>query len=1003
MAGEGPIPTSRTIRFGPFELDVRAAELRKHGIRIRLNEQPFRILFMLLNHPGEVVLRDEIRQALWPNNTVVEFDHSINAAIQRLRDALGDSADKPRYVETVARRGYRFIGTLEPVVEPEAPVLPVEAPALPAAAPVSGPDPSDLSGQTFSHFRVIAKLGSGGMGVVYRAEDLKLGRQVALKFLPLPAHEAPPALLDRFQREARAASALNHPNICTIYGVDEFAGQPVIVMELLEGETLEARVAKAALTQEKALPLAIQLATALDAAHRRGIVHRDLKPANIMLTKSGLKVLDFGLAKVERAIAGEVETFTEVTQAGTILGTWQYMSPEQAQGKDADARSDLFSFGCILLEMLTGQRAFTGGTPADLISAILTKDPLASAPLATPLPPTLASVIRHCLEKSPDDRFQTARDLAFALEALSAGSAASATAPAPVGAHRRWLAWGVAAALVALLAIAGAWWASGRFRSAWPAKFERLTFRREFVQGARFAPDGRSVIYAASMEGRAVELFSVQPGSPESSRPLGFPATGLLSVAPSGEMAVSTNCRVVWGECSGTLAQMPLAGGAPREVLENVHSADWAPDGKQLAVTMAAANSKPARLEFPIGKVLFEATGDGWPGDPRVSPQGDLVAFADHSTYGDDGAVAVVDLRRGKRTLTKTFGSMGGLAWSPSGREVWFTAGGTTFASIYAVTLSGAMRMVAQMPGSSWLQDIAPDGRLLLTRVDARADVYFLGPGESSARELTWLDWATHPVLSADGKRMLLAESGAATAGQGALYLRATDGSPAVRLCDNLTAQSLSPDGQWATGRTYNQVPLRVVLVPLKAGKPVAIDIGSLELADETWNGTPTIAWFPDSRRILYPATEPGHRIRTFVQDIHQGPPRPVTPEGISGTVLTLDGTTLLARDEESKAFLYPLGGGAPKPLPFLTREYNAIRFSADGRSLYVTRRRERPAKVWRVDLASGRVELWRELPYVDPAGIMGVRVEGITPDGKSLAYVVFRTLSELYLVEGLQ
>jgi len=1002
MAGDRTIPKSRTIRFGPFELDVRAAELRKHGIRVRLHEQPFRILLMLLNHPGEVVLRDEIRQALWPNNTIVEFDHSINAAIQRLRDALGDSADQPRFVETVARRGYRFVGA----VEPEAPAPPVEVPALPAAEPVSGADPSDLSGQTFSHFRLITKLGSGGMGVVYRAEDLKLGRQVALKFLPLPAHEAPSGLLERFQREARAASALNHPNICTIYGVDEFAGQPVIVMELVEGETLEARLAKGSWALEKALPAAMQLAAALDAAHRKGIVHRDLKPANIMLTKSGVKVLDFGLAKMERAIAAGEETATEVTQAGTILGTWQYMSPEQAQGKEADARSDLFSFGCVLLEMLTGKRAFTGDTPADLISAILTKDPLASAPWATPLPPALVSVIRHCLEKSLEDRFQTAHDLAFALEALSEGSAAPATAPAPAAAgpwKRHWRA--AAAAVFALVAVAGAWWAVGRSRSAWPAKFERLTFRRGFVQGARFAPNGQSVIYAASMEGRPVELFSVQPGSPESSRPLGFPATGLLSIAPTGEMAVSTNCRVVWGECrGGTLAQMPLAGGAPREVLENVRSADWTPDGKQLAVTMAAANGKPSRLEFPIGKVLFQATGDGWPGDPRVSRQGDLVAFVDHSTYGDDGTVAVVDLRGRKRTLTRTFGSVGGLAWSPSGREIWFTAGGTTFASIYAVTLSGAMRMVAQMPGSSWLQDIAPDGRLLLTRVDGRADVYFLGPGESSARELTWLDWAIHPVLSADGKRMLLAESGVGTAGQGALYLRATDGSPAVRLGDSLTGQSLSPDGQLATARTYNQGPERLVLVPLKAGKPITINIGSLELADETWNGTPTISWFPDSRRILFPATEPGHRNRTFVQDIHGGPPHPVTPEGISGTVLTVDGTTLLAWDEESKAFLYPLGDGAPKPLPFLTRDYNTISFSADGRSLYATRRGgERPAKVWRVDLANGRVELWRELPYVDPAGITSVRVEGITPDGKSLAYVVFRSLSELYVGEGLR
>ena len=513
------------------------------------------------------------------------------------------------------------------------------------------------------------------MGVVYRADDLKLGRQVALKFLPLAAREAPSGLLERFQREARAASALNHPNICTIYGVDEFAGQPVIVMELVEGETLQARLAKSPLTLEKALPLALQLAGALDAAHRKGIVHRDLKPANIMLAKSGVKVLDFGFAKVERAMAGPTETMTEVTQAGTILGTWQYMSPEQAQGKEADARSDIFSFGCVLLEMLTGKRAFTGDTPADLISAIMTRDPLASAPLAATHPPAMASVIRHCLEKSAEDRFQSARDLVFALESLSG---VSATAPGlAVARPLRRRRWWTAAAVLAVVVAAGSWWAGRQSRSALPPKFERLTYRRGIIQAARFSPDGRSVIFAASWEGQPVELFSVQPGVPESSRPLGFASTGLLSISSTGEMAVSTNCVVgTFADCRGTLAQMPLAGGAPREILENVRFADWAPDGKQFAVGIVGSNGKPNRLEFPLGRILFEAAGTGWPGNVRVSPKGDLVAFFDHDHGGNDGSVAVVDLQGRKRTLTRKFPGTGGLAWSPDGREIWFSAGG---------------------------------------------------------------------------------------------------------------------------------------------------------------------------------------------------------------------------------------------------------------------------------------------------------------------------------------
>ncbi|HEY2017685.1 MAG TPA: protein kinase [Bryobacteraceae bacterium] len=412
----------RIIRFGDFELDVRAAELRKHGIRIRLQEQPFRILVMLLEHPGEVVLREEIRRRLWPNDTVVEVGHGINAAVLRLREALSESAGNPRYVETLARRGYRFTGPVEIVFKDLSDV----ARKRPAAAVLDDQSPDlatgDLAGRTFSHYRVLEQLGVGGMGVVYRAQDLTLGRHVALKFLPQDL-AGDPVALGRFQREARAASSLNHPAICTIYGVEECGGQPVIVMELVEGETLEACLAAGPIPFDKALPLAIQMAGALDAAHRKGIVHRDLKPANVLVTQSGVKVLDFGLAKIQHpavrhAAAGNPFQPGEshVTQEGEIIGTLHYMSPEQVQGKDAGAGSDIFSFGVVLYEMLAGKRAFAGDNPARVMAAILT----AELP-EMPGPAVIEPVLRRCLAKDPEDRWQSARDLKAALEWIAAG------------------------------------------------------------------------------------------------------------------------------------------------------------------------------------------------------------------------------------------------------------------------------------------------------------------------------------------------------------------------------------------------------------------------------------------------------------------------------------------------------------------------------------------------------------------------------------------------------
>src|SRR5215467_8770243 len=322
---------ARVFRFGDFELHVRSAELRRAGEQVRLQEQPYRVLLMLLEHPGEVVLREEIRRRLWPNDTVVEVSHGINAAVLRLREALGESAEEPHHIETVARKGYRFRGEVEVVYQER--------------VSVRVQDSGSFSGQTLGHFLVKERLGVGGMGVVYRAEDLKLGRDVALKFLPAE-QTGDPVSLRRFEREARTASVLNHPNVCTVYSVEELAGQPAIAMELLDGETLEARLKRGAMGRTEALAIAVQIAAAMEAAHRKGIVHRDLKPANVVVTAHGVKVVDFGLAKTVRT--------GNVTQEGAILGTPNYMAPEQVLGQEAGVGSDIYSFGVMLREMLGG-------------------------------------------------------------------------------------------------------------------------------------------------------------------------------------------------------------------------------------------------------------------------------------------------------------------------------------------------------------------------------------------------------------------------------------------------------------------------------------------------------------------------------------------------------------------------------------------------------------------------------------------------------------------------
>jgi eukaryotic-like serine/threonine-protein kinase len=683
----------RTIRFGSFEADLHSGEVRKSGIRIKLQDQPFKVLEILLERPGDLVTREELQCRIWPEESFGDFDHAVNVAVGKLRTALGDSADNPSFIETVPRRGYRFVAPLEG--------SPAET--RQAAAPATVAPPS--------------------------------GRRIGPR-------------------------------------------QPL-------------------------------------------------------------------LAALAFVIAGI----------------------------------------CLALGVFLGRRT------------------------ARP----------HALE------------------------------------------------------------------------FQRLTVRHGTVYSARFAPDGHNVIYTASWDGAPVEIFSTDVNF-SGTRSLGLPGTALLAVSSSGQMAVveSAEARLMM-TLRGTLGHVPVTGGSPRQIAENVEWADWAPDGKTLAIVRDMAGRQ--RLEFPVGHVLYETTG--WISHARVSPKGDQVAFLDHPNDKDDqGVVSAVDLAGHKRILSAGWESEEGLAWSPNGDEVWFSATDTGLQRrIYAVDLSGHLRMTFRAPGGVTLEDIAPDGGLLLTRDEQRAGIMALAAGATRERDLSWLDWSLPIDLSPDGNTILFDEQGEQAGPNYTVAVRDMRGSPPVPLGEGMAA-GFSTDGKWAAATVgYTQL----VLLPTGVGTAKRIDRGDIQQYGHV------VRWLPDRKRILFSGNQAGHETRCFIQEIDTGKPRPVTPEGVSSCQVSPDGKLIAGKNlAGTEGRLYPTDGGESRPIPgLLPRE--SFAWTSDPKFMYVEQWKRVPMRIYRLNIATGQRQLFKELNPGDVTGLCEVSHLMLSSDGRAYVYGYTRLLSDLYLVKGLQ